>query len=928
MYGMKKRCRSVLAWLVCLSLWLAAVSPALAESVSAGLEAPVMEQAPFELSGDVDSTELVERGEPEAAYVPRQEAAEPVSALDGEVLPEGESIPELEGAADTAIPPEAGADIEPETGADIEPEGALVSGSDGGEGGAADASDAGGDDLSADGDEAAQEEPTAEPMTTVEFAAAESDQADDGTSDAAVAAAAQPKGLVLSESSLALGVKETRTLQAKLNGKAAKGVRYKSSNAKVAKIAASGKITAVKTGSAVITATCGSYTAKCKVKVLKAPSKVTLSAGKLTLGVGERESLTAKLPSKTASAITWKSSKKKVARVSGSGEIVAVGKGTATITATTFNGRQAACRVTVKAAPTSIEIEPPELALSVGQTQKVTVRVKGGTGDYALKVSGKAVTLSDNTLKAVKKGTATVTASTYNGLTATCTVAVYSAPKKVTLSGKRLELQPGEESRLVATLPANTLSDLTWTSSNDSVARVDADGLVTAVGVGTANVTVTTFNGRKATCAVVVSDEAPQDIMEPQQIDSLVTLNAGRTMLLALDETRTVAASVEPAEYTSMLKWSASSKVVALKATDGGCVVTGKATGRAVVTAKLSADASATLNVIVVDPTDTSDANLTVVQQALLADERLFEAESGGDVPWRLLEARLVSCGISQERSAMIADKVKNADALYRDLYIFAQGAYNIVGDASRDKHGVPVSMTHFAMDDDTVYLQPSTSVSDETYAYTMIHESGHAIDYNSTGETGLATENDEAAAVLKSDVRTLLMERVGEAVTTAGVDANAVNAEQVVDALLDYRGLTQKETVMAGLNDDEEAVYDSLSDLMASEMNATLPMNNGTMVWDAVEGATNFAVSGNFGHGYMLNMPSYSETAKYYFYDRRGTPRITSEPWAEFFSANIIRDTATIAVNLSYLPQTCKYFAEVFAPQALEYFKGLVSGK
>ena len=60
---------------------------------------------------------------------------------------------------------------------------------------------------------------------------------------------------------------------------------------------------------------------------------------------------------------------------------------------------------------------------------------------------------------------------------------------------------------------------------------------------------------------------------------------------------------------------------------------------------------------------------------------------------------------------------------------------------------------------------------------------------------------------------------------------------------------------------------------------------------------------------------------------DESGKAEITSEPWSEFFSANLLRDERAIANNLSYLPRTCVYFAETLAPKLLNYFKGLVAG-
>ncbi len=83
------------------------------------------------------------------------------------------------------------------------------------------------------------------------------------------------------------------------------------------------------------------------------------------------------------------------------------------------------------------------------------------------------------------------------------TVAVTS----VTVNPTSIELKVGATSKLTATVTPNdaTNQKVTWTSSNVSVATVDASGTVTAVAEGTATITVTTEDGKKtATCQVTV----------------------------------------------------------------------------------------------------------------------------------------------------------------------------------------------------------------------------------------------------------------------------------------------------------------------------------------------------------------------------------------------------------------------------------------
>lgn len=69
-----------------------------------------------------------------------------------------------------------------------------------------------------------------------------------------------------------------------------------------------------------------------------------------------------------------------------------------------------------------------------------------------------------------------------------------------------LTLNVDDTEQLTATLyPAGATGTITWESSSDTVATVDATGLVTAVGEGTATITAT-CNGKSDTCAVTVSE--------------------------------------------------------------------------------------------------------------------------------------------------------------------------------------------------------------------------------------------------------------------------------------------------------------------------------------------------------------------------------------------------------------------------------------
>ena len=85
---------------------------------------------------------------------------------------------------------------------------------------------------------------------------------------------------------------------------------------------------------------------------------------------------------------------------------------------------------------------------------------------------------------------------------------------KIILNKTELKLHVNESEKLIAAFVPDNATDkaLTWSSSDEKVAIVDENGLVTAKGLGTAEITVTTEDGKTAVCKVTVEkkkDENP-----------------------------------------------------------------------------------------------------------------------------------------------------------------------------------------------------------------------------------------------------------------------------------------------------------------------------------------------------------------------------------------------------------------------------------
>ena len=105
-------------------------------------------------------------------------------------------------------------------------------------------------------------------------------------------------------------------------------------------------------------------------------------------------------------------------------------------------------------------------------------------------------------------------------VTITFTIDTSVAVTGISLSQPSLTLDVGGTYNgfVVDITPSNaTDKSVTWSSDNEKVATVDADGAITAVAPGTANITVTTTDGGKtATCAVTVNKLDSEITTEPK----------------------------------------------------------------------------------------------------------------------------------------------------------------------------------------------------------------------------------------------------------------------------------------------------------------------------------------------------------------------------------------------------------------------------
>lgn len=332
----------------------------------------------------------------------------------------------------------------------------------------------------------------------------------------AITASAQSE-LKLDKSALSLGLGEKFTLTSNTPS-----VVWRTSNSSILQVTQKGKVTAVGCGTAWITirSESGEETS-CKITVREAPEKVSFSESSIVMAVGEKGSVSAVIPQNTASASRiYKCNDPAILEMTKSywtGEFTALKEGTTKVRVILYNGVKASIKVTVKKAPEKVTVSKSSLTLGVGESSTLSCKLPEGTvsNSIVFRTSNPSVIRMDKTngsakFTAVGPGTAWVTVRLFNGKEASCKITVREAPTRISLTKGILTLTLGQKYSLGSYLNSGAAAmQRTYRSSNSNVVkmtRTDWQGDFVAKEPGVAYVTVRTYNGKEASCKVIVSD--------------------------------------------------------------------------------------------------------------------------------------------------------------------------------------------------------------------------------------------------------------------------------------------------------------------------------------------------------------------------------------------------------------------------------------
>lgn len=335
----------------------------------------------------------------------------------------------------------------------------------------------------------------------------------------------------------------------------------------------------------------------------------------LTLAKGSTEKLTAVLtPADSNSTVTWKSSNPAAAAVSEDGTVTAKAVGKADITATA-NGKSAVCAVTVNNPLNSISIEGTASVIKKGTTAQLKVIYNPDDTTDSKEVTWKSSNPSvaevdkNGLVTAIADGTAVITA-TVGTKSAAYDIEVKEV-KLVSISIKEsTTIHRGEDETLTVTYnPADTTDskNVTWSSSDETIVKVDANGKVTALGLGEANVTAEVGNF-KALCKVTV--DAPLTAITPEKT----------AVNLVKNQTAEIRYTLNPADTTDSKKVEFTSSDSKIASVDENGVVTAKKAGNAIITLtganNITAEVSVTVTEIPVNKVVLDKVNATIEKGA------------------------------------------------------------------------------------------------------------------------------------------------------------------------------------------------------------------------------------------------------------------------------------------------------------------------
>lgn len=349
-----------------------------------------------------------------------------------------------------------------------------------------------------------------------------------------------------------------------------KEIEWVSSDLSIAKVDEHGKVTTLLPGTVTITATNphSGNSASCVVNVTESVVGISLKTGdNETMFVGAKYTIIPEIEPVDAQdkSVTYYSTDKKIATVDDKGVVTALMGGECDIIVTT-NDRELStkCHITVFEYVTAVTLENNFDYVNIGKSKKLNVSVTTASAtnkNIIWRSADESIATVDaeGVVTGQKIGTTVINAVAQDGggAMAICVIQVVEPVTEIHFDEDVLNLYKGDTRIIGVTVEPSTatVKALKWESNDPSVATVDEDGEVTAVGAGKAKITATSTDGNNvsATCTVYVTDTVNA---------TTITLTP-TTMNLKIGEIRTITARTLPTSITESIGWLSSNPTVA-----------------------------------------------------------------------------------------------------------------------------------------------------------------------------------------------------------------------------------------------------------------------------------------------------------------------------------------------------------------------------
>ena len=352
-------------------------------------------------------------------------------------------------------------------------------------------------------------------------------------------------------------------------------VQWYSSNNNVITVTPQGLISAVGYGVATVYCVSSVNTNRLDSKTFTVPGGIPTSIsvfGASSLVKGGNTTLTATaLPSSASQEVNWSSSNTSIATVDQTGKVTGVNVGNVTITAKSVLDANVYGTKEIEivyASPVSVSITGPS-QVDKNSTITLSASVSPSNANQAVVWSS-----ANNSIATVNQlgqvagvlgGIVNITAASASdgNIVGTHSVTVIDttmSPNSISITGAN-SLEIGNSTNFTASaLPSYTCQDVNWSSSNSSIAIVDANGKVTGVTTGFATITATsTLNG-------AVYDSKQIEIVTVAVTSVTISGNTSMT----INNTLQLSVEVLPTDATnSNVNWQSSNPLIASVSSNG-----------------------------------------------------------------------------------------------------------------------------------------------------------------------------------------------------------------------------------------------------------------------------------------------------------------------------------------------------------------------